>query len=481
MMVMRGMSSGRELIASIRDVLLKEGLRGLGVRLLARTGYRRLVVMHLSLGASMPEATPGLLVVVELLRESDVEEYLRFRPRADSFEVRFRMASGARCFVARHQGRIVHAGWAAADKAWIDYLGCGMPLAEGDIYQFDSYTAPGFRGRGIARARVAAMARYLHREGYRRLVACVLPENANAVGPLEPLGYRAVGRIGVIRLGRWRVVRLRLKPDARVNPRGYWDEVLTETLATMPIEPWRAYMCRVYADLIARWLPPPNGGIGLKTDLFEEAITSHQLLSELGSGSVGLDCSLAIVAAARARLNASGVRHRFVVGDLRQVPLRSGCIGRVLAGSSLDHFADRGDIATGLAELARTLAPGGVLVLTLDNPHNPIVWLRNHLPFGWLNRLGLVPYYVGKTYRRREARERLEALGFRVTELTAVAHAPRAPAIWLASVAARPRGQWMAARLERLFWSFEVLGRWPTRYWSGYYLALRAEKRKPSA
>jgi SAM-dependent methyltransferase len=169
-----------------------------------------------------------------------------------------------------------------------------------------------------------------------------------------------------------------------------------------------------------------------------------------------------------------------VVGDLRQIPLRSGCVSRVLAGSSLDHFPDRADIATGLAELARTLAPGGVMVLTLDNPHNPIVWLRNHLPFAWLNWLGLVPYYVGKTYGRREARERLEALGFSVTELTAVAHAPRAPAIWLAALAGRPRGRWMAAGLERVLWSFEALGRWPTRYRSGYYLALRAVKRNPS-
>ncbi len=456
------------------------GLRGLGMRLLAATVYRRLVVMQLSLDAPIPEATARLPVTIEPLPESGVDEYVRFRPDADPFEIGLRLAGGAGCYVARYQGRIVHAGWVTAGKARIAYLGCDMPLAPGDVYQFDSFTAPPFRGQGIARARVVAMARCLRREGHRRLVACVLPENPNALRPLEPVGYRAVGRIGVIRLGPWRLARRRLAPDKEAHPPRYWDGVLGATLDAAPIEPWRAYMRRVYVGLIARWLPPVRVGRGLKTDLFEEAVCSHQVLSELGGGSVGLDGSPAIVAAARARLGPMGKGHHFVVGDLRQIPLRSGCLARVLAGSSLDHFSDRADIATSLAELARTLAPGGVLVLTLDNPHNPIVWLRNHLPFAWLHRLGLVPYYVGETYGRRDARKRMEAVGFVVTEMTAVAHAPRAPAIWLAALAGRPRWRQMTIRLERLLWRFEALERWPTRYWTGYYLAVRAEKRGAS-
>ncbi|MGH7314734.1 MAG: GNAT family N-acetyltransferase [Candidatus Rokuibacteriota bacterium] len=464
-------------MARVREAFVGGGLRRLGARLLARTVYRRLVVMHLSLDAPISEAAPHVPVTIETLPESGVDDYLSFRPDADVFEIARRFADGARCFVARYQRMIVHAGWATAGKARIDYLGCEMPLASGEVYQFDSFTAPAFRGRGIANARVAAMARCLRREGHRRLVACVLPENPNALRPLEPLGYRAVGRIGVIKLGPWRLVRLRLTVDTGAKPLEYWDEVLEKTLGSAPIEPWRAYMRRVYAELVARWLPPSGAGLGLKTDLFEEAVTSYQVLSELGSGSVGLDGSPAIVAAARARLELSGARYRFVVGDLRQIPLRSGCITRVLAGSSLDHFPDRSDIGRSLAELARTVASRGVVVVTLDNPHNPVVWLRNHLPFAWLNRLGLVPYYVGKTYGRREARDCLESLGFSVTALTAVAHAPRAPAIWLAALAGRRRWRWMAAGLERALWSFEALGRWPTRYRTGYYLALRAEKR----
>ena len=82
----------------------------------------------------------------------------------------------------------------------------------------------------------------------------------------------------------------------------YWDGVLGATLDARPIEPWRAYMQHVYVGLMRRWLTSSLPGPSLKTDLFEEAVTDHELLSKLGPGSVGLDCSPAIAAKAHDRL-----------------------------------------------------------------------------------------------------------------------------------------------------------------------------------
>ncbi len=235
-------------------------------------------------------------------------------------------------------------------------------------------------------------------------------------------------------------------------------------------------MRRVYLRLMGNWLPAAGVGRGLKTDLHEEAITPHHLLLDLGPRSVGIDCSLAVVRSARERLAASGGQHLFVVGDLRCLPLRSGSMQCILSGSSLDHFPNKTDIATSVAELGRVLAPGGTLVVTFDNPHNPVVWLRNHLPFDWLHRLRLVPYYVGETYSRREAHSQLTAAGLTVTEVTAVSHAPRAPAIWLVKLVERIGWRLLEPLTARILDSFEVLESWPTRYQTGYYLALRAHK-----
>lgn len=267
----------------------------------------------------------------------------------------------------------------------------------------------------------------------------------------------------------------------RSSPPSYWDQIVEEILRAAPIRIWRAYMRRVYIRLMARWLRGSGPGPRLKTDLFEEAITPYHLLPELGPRGVGIDVSLTVVQAARERLKIENRHHPLVVADLRALPIRSGVMGQILSGSSLDHFSRKRDIATSLADLARILAPGGLLVITFDNVHNPVVCLRNHLPFAWLNRLGLVPYYVGATYSRAEARHQLEALGLVVTAVTAVAHAPRVFAIWLAALTERLGWPSLEALLSRALDGLECLERWPTRYRTGYYLAIRAEKPRPPA
>jgi SAM-dependent methyltransferase len=232
----------------------------------------------------------------------------------------------------------------------------------------------------------------------------------------------------------------------------------------------------IYTGLIDAWLPAGRSGFRMKTDLFEEAVSDQPVLPALGPLRLGIDISPDIARAARARTAAAAGRSGFVVCDLRALPFKAGTVEAILAGSSHDHFIDKADIAVALREAARILAPGGTLIITLDNPHNLLVWLRNALPFSWLNRVGLVPYFVGATYRRREARDNLAAVGLEVVEETAVLHVPRAPAIWSVHVAEMLGGGVLLDALDRLFQGCEALARWPTRFWTGYYLAYRARK-----
>jgi RimJ/RimL family protein N-acetyltransferase len=88
----------------------------------------------------------------------------------------------------------------------VDFLEWELPLEPGDVYQFDSFTLPAFRGAGIAGARVAWMARFFRERGARRLLAVVWPGNPPAFRPLEKAGYRRAGSLRVFRLGAWRRV-----------------------------------------------------------------------------------------------------------------------------------------------------------------------------------------------------------------------------------------------------------------------------------
>jgi SAM-dependent methyltransferase len=458
-------------VAVARD----EGLRSLWFKVLAELGYRRLLVMERPLDEPLPDVPLRIPARIDLLTGADAAEYAAFRPDTDQAEIRRRLAAGHLCFVARHQGQIVHACWAVTGQAWVDYLQRELPLARDEVFHYDSFTAPEVRGCNLAPARVAVAARHFRAAGYHRLVALVVPESHRARRALEKAGYGVVGCVGYVGLGRWRRDFGPTRRPSELPPR-YWDGVLQGTQQSAPLDAWRAYMRRVYARLVQVWSSPLDSGLALKTDLFEEAITSHHLLTMLGPSGVGLDASPAIVAAARERLRDVRGEPLLVVGDVRRLPLRSGSITRILCGSSLDHFPDPGDIGRSLAELARVLTVDGVLVITFDNPENPVVWVRNRLPFPWLHRLGLAPYYVGATLGQTAARRCLESVGLAVTDVTAVAHVPRAPAIWVVALVERLGWTGIRRRLDRALDGFELLERGPWRYRTGYYVALRARK-----
>lgn len=76
-----------------------------------------------------------------------------------------------------------------------------------------------------------------------------------------------------------------------------------------------------------------------------------------GADAAGLDLSPAMIAVARARVPAA----RFEVGDLRALPYADGALAAVVAMYSLIHLP-RPDLPAAVAELARVLAPGGLLL-----------------------------------------------------------------------------------------------------------------------
>ena len=155
---------------------------------------------------------------------------------------------------------------------------------------------------------------------------------------------------------------------------------------------------------------------------------------------------------------------------MRRLPYEGCAFDAVLSNSTLDHFHSLADVADALRELHRVLAPGGVLLLTLDNLANPLVALRNALPFEWLERIRLVPHYVGATCGPRGLQRLLRQVGFDVDRIGALMHVPRVAA--LAGAAVVPKRP-----LLRFLLGCERLGRLPTRYVTGQFVAARAVKR----
>jgi SAM-dependent methyltransferase len=256
-----------------------------------------------------------------------------------------------------------------------------------------------------------------------------------------------------------------------------WDRALEEFTTTGAHQLWRRYSDAVNRELLDQWLPAEPMDRVLKTDLFDEA-TSDGIVPFLQARTrlvVGID--LAPFVLARAREGCPGLLA--VENDVRDLSFADSTFDRVVSLSTLDHFESIDEIGPALRELCRVLRPGGELVLTLDNLANPVVRLRNALPIRPLHRLGIVPYFVGKSCGPRRLESLVLDTGLEVVEKTAIMHAPRALAVAVARfLGSRSSPEQQESFLRRLR-GFERCRGWSTRFLTGYFVAIRAVKLGP--
>ena len=254
----------------------------------------------------------------------------------------------------------------------------------------------------------------------------------------------------------------------------HWESLASDWVRGNPQRLWRSHSDAVNRELISKWLAGAAMRAVLKTDLFDEAFGDGLLppLLDHSREVVGIDVAGGVIAAARAR---EGRLHG-VRSDVRRLPFASSAFDAVISISTLDHFVERADIDVSIVECARVLKPRGRLIITLDNPLNPVVGVRNLLPFRPLRAIGLVPYFVGATYGPRGLRRALDRAGFCVLDTAATMHAPRVFAIPVASAVERRGGARARRALAKSLFRFEKLARLPTRYVTGHFVAMLAEK-----
>lgn len=255
---------------------------------------------------------------------------------------------------------------------------------------------------------------------------------------------------------------------------GYWDAVAAAWDATRPQTLWRMHSDAVNVALIEQWLPEKRVNRILKTDVFDEAFGGGllPLLMSRTECLISMDVSLSTLGLARKQyvnLCAAGV-------DVRSLPFKRDTFDIVVSNSTLDHFSSRGDILISLRELSAALKPGGQLILTLDNLANPTIALRNVLPFRFLHRLGVLPYFVGATLGPRSVQHFLRQVGLEVAEVSAVMHCPRVLAVPIARLLERCAMPAVQRGFLRWAMAFERLTHWPTRFLTGHFVAVRAIK-----
>jgi hypothetical protein len=108
------------------------------------------------------------------------------------------LSDGQRCFIAKHRDQVVSCYWALRTTFW-EYR--RLELAENEEYQTGGYTLPEFRGNGILP--------YFWTESWRlraqtlpdlRILIIIEVRNKASLRSAQKVGFRIVGRIGLIEL-----------------------------------------------------------------------------------------------------------------------------------------------------------------------------------------------------------------------------------------------------------------------------------------
>jgi len=238
---------------------------------------------------------------------------------------------------------------------------------------------------------------------------------------------------------------------------------------------------KTYLGLVSRWADVANSQMILKTDLFAEAFGPEQFLFDLApvnNNIVAIDISREVVAQAKRQADHHGVdTGKFLCCDVKRLPFQSESFDLIISDSTLDHFPSETDIITALKELGRVLRVGGTLILTIDNKSNltypPYIFFRL-----WM-KLGLAPYFIGKTLSRNKLRHTLEEIGLEVEEITAIFHYPHPDGLvrWLErSLRKLGRGQFDNAIRSGLAYLDRLEGK-RSKYLTGRYIAVKAVKK----
>lgn len=266
------------------------------------------------------------------------------------------------------------------------------------------------------------------------------------------------------------------RPIVITEGKRYWESIGDEWTTTRPDRLWRKHSDSINQSLLCHWLPEQPVGRLLKTDTFDEVVGEGltPFLQTRAHSVIGMDVSFG-----NAQSSSRGQRRvRGACADVRDLPFREESFDVVVSNSTLDHFQTLDEIIVSVRELHRVLRQEGQLILTLDNLANPIIAARNHLPFKLLNRLGIIPYFVGATCGPWRLQKLLREVGFEVRDVTSVVHCPRILAVLVAKLLCSYAKGPVQDQFLRWLQAFEHMSRWPTRYVTGHFIAVRAEKKQ---
>lgn len=260
----------------------------------------------------------------------------------------------------------------------------------------------------------------------------------------------------------------------------YWDSILRHGNKSTKFQLWRLPVYQEYERLIAQRSATHRLDYVLKTDLFEEATNGSglaPLLKERTKFFVGMDRSLECIIKARMATKRQWPdKDLLICCDVRHLPFKPDIFDLIISNSTLDHFTAKKFITISLKEIFRVTKRSAILLLVLDNPLNPLIFIRNHLPYTLLKALGLIPYYMGSLVSKQQLIQLMERIGFKIYRSSYISHCPRILLVGVEKMLTRLGNNSLRGPLIATTERFERLKNLPTRSVTAQFIMVEAVK-----
>lgn len=195
--------TARKVLQRAITVFSEKGLKSLWFAIVGETCYRRLLLFRLNAVDKAFSVHPEFAgLSFTSLSPADKERYLYFRSSDTATQSVCDMRY--RCMLASIGNELVGNCWIAKETAPINYLNLALELNPGQVYLFDTFTAPIHRGKTIAPSLVSYIIEECARSGCSDIWAAVLPENTGGQRLFFQLGFVHIGVVGYLKFGRWK-------------------------------------------------------------------------------------------------------------------------------------------------------------------------------------------------------------------------------------------------------------------------------------
>lgn len=103
-----------------------------------------------------------------------------------------RLRDGQACAIAHHEGEVVAYCWLASTPVWVGEIGHAVVPGPEDVYLYDAFTMPGWRGRGLFPAMISRLLALARSQGRKRALIFVGAGNRASRRAIERAGFEIV-------------------------------------------------------------------------------------------------------------------------------------------------------------------------------------------------------------------------------------------------------------------------------------------------